>query len=199
MEKEVLTEEQKLDRRQKAVLYLRHRLQKGFLTRDQAPKEEEMTAMSEHFTQLEDFHDLEAKIIRETKIHKVLRAIIKLDSIPKDEEFKFKSRSKELLEIWDKTLDSQIDEAKNAKASAPAEPPATNGDAVAKTEETSKEPSAAPVEAADAGNDVKDEADGDLTMIDAKDEKDEKPTETGATEATETDEAAADEEETSAA
>lgn len=198
MEKEVLTEEQKLDRRQKAVLYLRHRLQKGFLTRDQAPKEEEMTAMSEHFTQLEDFHDLEAKIIRETKIHKVLRAIIKLASIPKDEEFKFKSRSKELLDIWDKTLDSQTDEARNAAASAPAEPPATNGDAAAKTEETSKEPSAAPVEAADAGDDVKDEADGDLTMIDAKDDKPTE-TETGATEATETDEPAADEEETSAA
>lgn len=164
---EVLTEEQRLDRRQKAVLYLRHKLQKGFLTRDQAPKEEEMLAMAEHFGPLEELHDLEAKIIRETKIHKVLRAIIKLDSIPKDEEFNFKSRSKELLDIWDKTLDAHIDDGKTAKTSAPA----TNGDAATKTGQASKEPSAAPVEAAGLGNDAKDEADGDLTIVEAKDDK----------------------------
>ncbi|GAB7347428.1 hypothetical protein MBLNU459_g4349t1 [Dothideomycetes sp. NU459] len=169
VEKEVLTEEQKLDRRQKAVLYLRHRLQKGFLTRDQTPKEEEMTAMAEHFGQLEEFHDLEAKIIRVTKIHKVLRAIIKLDSIPKEDEYKFKSRSKELLDIWDKTLDAHVDETKDATSENPMDAPATNGDTIEKAEETSKEPSAAPVEASDASKDATEEADGDLTMVDAKD------------------------------
>ena len=45
-------------RRQKEVLYLRHRLQKGLLTRDQAPKPEEMKLMSDYITKLESFPDL---------------------------------------------------------------------------------------------------------------------------------------------
>jgi hypothetical protein len=87
-----------------SVLYLRHRLQKGLLARDQAPKEEEMKEMSENFTSLEQHADLEPGIIRVTKINKVLRAIIKLTSIPKEEEYQFKKRSADLLAQWNKIL-----------------------------------------------------------------------------------------------
>lgn len=68
-EKKELTEAERLDQREKAILYLRHRLQKGFLSRDQAPKEEEMSAMAEFFGQLEKYENLEPSIIRTTKIH----------------------------------------------------------------------------------------------------------------------------------
>ncbi|KAI4790971.1 hypothetical protein E4T45_13067, partial [Aureobasidium sp. EXF-8846] len=51
-DEEPVTEAEKLERREKAVLYLRHRLQKGFLMRDQAPKEEEMATMDDFFNQL---------------------------------------------------------------------------------------------------------------------------------------------------
>jgi hypothetical protein len=89
---------------QKEVLFLRHKLQKGLLTRDQEPKEAEMKQMSEYVTTLEAFPNLEVSIIRETKINKVLKAILKLENIPKEDEFKFKPRSQVLLDKWNKLL-----------------------------------------------------------------------------------------------
>jgi hypothetical protein len=60
--------------------------------------------MSEFISKLETYADLEVSIIRTTKINKVLKAIIKLSSIPKDEDFNFKKRSHELLAKWNKIL-----------------------------------------------------------------------------------------------
>lgn len=128
-EKKELTEAERLDQREKAILYLRHRLQKGFLSRDQAPKEEEMSAMAEFFGQLEKYDNLEPSIIRTTKIHKVLKAIVKLASIPKDEEHSFKKRSADLLEIWNKRMEGESETA--AKPATEEKAPETNGDAAA--------------------------------------------------------------------
>jgi len=99
-----LSAEDKHIRKAKEVLFLRHKIQKGLLTRDQEPKEEEMKLMSDYITKLEGFPDLEVSIIRETKINKVLKAILKLDNIPKEDEFKFKPRSQVLLDKWNKLL-----------------------------------------------------------------------------------------------
>ncbi|EME44229.1 hypothetical protein DOTSEDRAFT_24304 [Dothistroma septosporum NZE10] len=118
-----LTQEQKLEQREKAILYLRHRLQKGFLSRDQAPQESEMASMAEFFSQLESYEDLEPAIIRGTKIHKVLKAIVKLAMVPRDEDFAFKKRSTALLEVWNKRMESDGD----AAPTAPAVKPETNG------------------------------------------------------------------------
>jgi hypothetical protein len=60
--------------------------------------------MSGYLAKLENHPDLEGDIIKATKIHKVLRAMIKLASIPKDEVHNFKKRSTELLQKWNKTL-----------------------------------------------------------------------------------------------
>lgn len=111
---------------QREVLFLRHKLQKGLLTRDQEPKEEEMLTMSDYIAKLESLPDLEVSIIRATKINKVLKAILKLNSIPKEEEFRFKPRSQALLETWNKFL--AIDgPATSAGATQPAQ--AVNGSA----------------------------------------------------------------------
>jgi hypothetical protein len=91
-------------KQQKEVLFLRHKLQRGLLTKDQGPKEEEMKTMSDFLAKLEALPDLEVSIIRATKINKVLKAILKLDSIPKEEELKFKPRSQALLDQWTKLL-----------------------------------------------------------------------------------------------
>ncbi|KYK55419.1 PWWP domain-containing protein [Drechmeria coniospora] len=91
---------------QKEVLYLRHKLQRGLLTREQQPREDEMKAMSDFITMLEGFVDLEVSIIRSTKINKVLKAILKLEAIPREEEFQFKKRSQSLLDKWNKLLAS---------------------------------------------------------------------------------------------
>lgn len=98
------TPEERHARKEKEVLFLRHKLQKGLLTRDQEPKEEEMKTMSDYIAKLEHLPDLEVSIIRATKINKVLKAILKMDNIPKESEFKFKSRSQALLDQWNKIL-----------------------------------------------------------------------------------------------
>ncbi|KAL4802924.1 hypothetical protein BDV18DRAFT_163448 [Aspergillus unguis] len=94
-------------RREREVLFTRHHLQKGFISRDKPPKEEEMAQMSGHFTKLENLDDLEVSIIRKTKIHKVLRMILKLPSIPRDEEFNFRKRALDILSKWKNVLDSE--------------------------------------------------------------------------------------------
>jgi len=66
-----------------------------------------MKQMSEFVTKLEGYADLEVSIIRVTKINKVLKAILKLATIPKEEEFQFKPRSQTLLDKWNKLLASE--------------------------------------------------------------------------------------------
>jgi hypothetical protein len=77
-----------------------------------------MSSMSEFITKLEGYADLEVSIIRATKINKVLKAILKLGTIPREEEFNFKTRSQALLDKWNKLLAVDQD--------APTTP-ATNG------------------------------------------------------------------------
>lgn len=66
--------------------------------------------MSNFVKKLEEYGDLEVSIIRGTKINKVLKAMIKLDSIPKDEEFHFRDRSLDLLNKWNKLLGTEVTE-----------------------------------------------------------------------------------------
>lgn len=63
-----------------------------------------MNPMSDFLAKLETFPDLEVSIIRATKINKVLKAILKLETIPKEDELKFKPRSQTLLDKWNKIL-----------------------------------------------------------------------------------------------
>lgn len=60
--------------------------------------------MSDYLVELENLPELEGSIIRATKIHKVLKAMIKLPSIPLDEDFQFQSRSINLLAKWNEIL-----------------------------------------------------------------------------------------------
>jgi hypothetical protein len=103
------------------------------LTKDQEPKAEEMSSMSEFVTKLEGYADLEVSIIRATKINKVLKAILKLGTIPREEEFNFKTRSQALLDKWNKLLAVDQD----------VPDPTTNGvkqDAKPDAQATSEEP-----------------------------------------------------------
>jgi hypothetical protein len=136
-----MTEEEALQKREKQILYLRHRLQKGFLARDQAPKDEDMSLMSDYLKQLEVHDDLEAEVIKKTKVHKVLKAIIKLETIPMEEDFNFKKRSNELLGKWSNSLaneaaepavTTEVDPAASNEAAEPVvankiDPAASNG------------------------------------------------------------------------
>jgi hypothetical protein len=106
-------------------LFVRHRLQKGFISRDHPPKEEEMSQMAGLFSKLEKIEDLEVSIIRETKIHKVLRMIVKLATIPRDEEFQFRKRAVDILSKWKNVLES--DRATPSQDKEKDEKPKANG------------------------------------------------------------------------
>jgi hypothetical protein len=94
-----------------------------------------MPQMSSYIKKLENYGDLEVSIIKATKINKVLKALVKLNTIPKDEEFKFRERSIEMLTKWNKLLGSEPAEADEKK-----DEPATNG--VHKEEKERSEPAA---------------------------------------------------------
>ncbi|RPB00828.1 hypothetical protein L873DRAFT_1678875 [Choiromyces venosus 120613-1] len=92
------------EKRTKEILYLRHRMQRGFLSKGKVPSIDDMPAMDKYFSVLEGHTDIDFDAIRTTKINKVLKAIVKLDNIPKEEEFRFRKRAIALLEIWEKIL-----------------------------------------------------------------------------------------------
>ncbi|KAL9108872.1 MAG: hypothetical protein Q9227_006403 [Pyrenula ochraceoflavens] len=186
---EKLTPEQALQKKEKEVLFLRHKLQKGFLTRDQMPQENEMPAMSNFIKKLEEYGDLEVSIIRTTKINKVLKALIKLDSIPKDEEFQFRHRSHELLSKWNTLLGTEQppSAAPTSKESPTTEQPTTNGvhageaengdEKAASTAQTEEaKPSAEPADANDATEQTSKDIPAGNATVEAKAEVEEKLT-----------------------
>ena len=81
-----------------------------------------MVNMADYLRQLEACEDLEGKIIRETKVYKVLKAIIKLDNIPQEELHNFKQRSSALLSKWNAVL-----AAADGEPTGKTTPAATNG------------------------------------------------------------------------
>ncbi|KAI0486244.1 hypothetical protein F4859DRAFT_528043 [Xylaria cf. heliscus] len=113
-----LTPEEKRARKEKEILFLRHRLQRGLLPREGSPVPDEMKQVSDFLAKLETFPDLDVSIIRVTKINKVLKAILKLETIPKEEEFQFKPRSQTLLDKWNILLASDGAPAPAAGASS---------------------------------------------------------------------------------
>ncbi|KAJ4383008.1 hypothetical protein N0V86_002235 [Didymella sp. IMI 355093] len=167
-----MTEEERLIKREKQILYLRHRLQKGFLSRDQAPKDEDMANMADYLKQLEQHEDLEADIIKKTKVHKVLKAIIKLDNIPKEEVHNFKSRSTELLNKWNGALASA--DGESAEKTTPA---ATNG---VKADDEKSESAKADTPAVEKKEETKEETKAETneeTKEESKEEAKAEPTE----------------------
>lgn len=167
VEPELTPEEQRL-KKEREILFLRHKLQKGLLNRDAPPEESQMAQMAEYINKLEGYPDLEVSIIKVTKINKVLKAILKLDAIPKESEFNFKARSSQLLSKWNHILDNAPKEPPAIAApAAPAEVNGlTNGDV--KSEHGEKQDSGVK-EASNGTNGIKAEAvktDEDVEMKD---------------------------------
>lgn len=140
-----------------------------------------MPQMSNYIKKLEHYADLEVTIIRQTKINKVLKALIKLNTIPRDEEFQFRKRSLELLTAWNKILGAEPPDAadiggeKEENAS-----PATNGIHAEKTEvpsEEKQEDAPAPAGKAAVEAEVEKAADTSATPADPIEEPKPAPTE----------------------
>lgn len=74
--------------------------------------------MSDYLEELENLKELEGSIIRATKIHKVLKQMIKLETIPLNEEYNFKERASKLLGKWNDVLsnDAPTEDKSESKA-----------------------------------------------------------------------------------
>lgn len=88
--------------------------------------------MAKFFDQLEKADDIDSGILKDTKIHKVMKGIVKLTGIPKDEEFHFKDRSAKLLDSWNKLLGESSDKPRPSTANGEKK---EDGEADAKTDE----------------------------------------------------------------
>jgi hypothetical protein len=86
---------------------LRHKLQKGLLTKGQLPKEENIHEMSSYLGKLEGLGSPPGSAISNTKICKVLKSIKNLKEIPRDDELHIKKRAENLLDKWKPILDAQ--------------------------------------------------------------------------------------------
>ncbi len=135
-----------------------------------------MPQMSTFIKKLEGYADLEVSIIRNTKINKVLKALIKLNTIPRDEEFQFRKRSLDLLSQWNKILGAEPTDAETTTDKDGKASPATNG----VHEEKSEEPTEAKKDEASASTEKPAETSEEKAVADAELEKpaDEKPAET---------------------
>ncbi len=99
------------------VLYYRHVLQRRFLARDRRPKADDMQTADVVFTGLTGMGKIERKIVRITKIDKVLEEILKLNNIPKNDQYKFTERSNALIAKWGQRAVKKInqEERKNLR------------------------------------------------------------------------------------
>ncbi|KAF4563237.1 hypothetical protein EYR36_003676 [Pleurotus pulmonarius] len=80
----------------------RCKLQKCFLIPKNPPKEEDMPAMHDTFTTIENFPNMKPEYLQFSKLAKVMRHISSLGDgvLPRDGEFRFRSRAAMLAEKW---------------------------------------------------------------------------------------------------
>lgn len=126
-----------------------------------------MSVMNDHVKQLEQDPNLEVSIIRNTKINKVMKAILKLPTIPKEDTYHFKDRSSKLLATWNAILGTPAETVTTPTAESK---PVVNGDS--HIADASKAHGATPAEKdepvetkTDLGNAAGDE--GDVAKSDA--------------------------------
>lgn len=153
-----------------------------------------MPQMASYIKKLEAYGTLEVGIIRNTKINKVLKGIVKLNTIPKDEEYHFRERAVKMLGEWNVLLGAEPAEADKQDSAKDDKdtPTATNGlhkeaeeKAEEKIEDKVEEPQENTVPAEEAVEKISAEVDADagekVAAIDEM-EKQEQPAEEAKTE-----------------
>ncbi len=111
----------RIKRRIKEVWFIRHKLQKGLLQPPTFPNEEELEKINLVFIRLENIKDMEFDVIKDTKINKVLKAIVKTPNLEFKESFKYHERSLKLLRAWNPVIVSNNDgHHRTASSSSPA-------------------------------------------------------------------------------
>ncbi|KAF9241853.1 hypothetical protein BU15DRAFT_44615 [Melanogaster broomeanus] len=93
----------RLDPEARKVREWRHRLQKALLGSKGLPSSEEMPALDQLFTTVEQYeHPNLINFLSFSKIGKVMRhiAALPVEKVPRDDEFKFRVRAKALVDKW---------------------------------------------------------------------------------------------------
>ncbi|KAL7415413.1 hypothetical protein BDY24DRAFT_382883 [Mrakia frigida] len=83
----------------------RHKLQRAFLGKA-PPTEKDMPSADQMFTIIEAYNAMTITQLQVSKIGKVMRKIAALPSIPREEEFNFKTRAAKLMGKWQTQLNS---------------------------------------------------------------------------------------------
>jgi hypothetical protein len=126
-----------------------------------------MDSMNQQMKQLEQYPDLDAGIIKSTKINKVLKAILKLEDIPLESMYNFKDRSSHLLAVWAPALG--LDPISAGAEPASSTLPTTNGFSHEKVE--SEAPTDEPVKTTDAAEAVPESAEAAGSSAEINDAK----------------------------
>ncbi|KAL0571764.1 hypothetical protein V5O48_010193 [Marasmius crinis-equi] len=107
----------------------RHILQKTFLNSLKGPpKESEMPRMDQLFTTIEAYENMDVDYLTYSKLVKIMRhiAVATDDKVPKDGEYRFRERSKKLVDrwypIWWNAKDARTKEVERAAASESSVP-----------------------------------------------------------------------------
>ncbi|KAI9771647.1 MAG: hypothetical protein M1840_001862 [Geoglossum simile] len=96
-----------LGKKMAKIYFIRHRVQKILMpTHNEIPNEVVLNQISEYFASLEGHTHIEEKIFQQSKIHKVMRGIVALHSVPGDDKYHFKRRARALLLQWGKPVAS---------------------------------------------------------------------------------------------
>lgn len=92
--------EEHLDPETKKVKEWRHKVQKVFLGKDGTINPEEMPAADSTFKTVEEYDGMTTEHLRTTKIGKVMKRVMQLSEIPRDDEFHFRDRAEKLCAKW---------------------------------------------------------------------------------------------------
>lgn len=95
------------------------------MSRDHLPIEAELPGLSRFLSKLESFGELPASILLTTKIHKVCKAVLKLENVPGDDIYQFKARFSALRDIYCKTLIQSEQQSGARTGDTPANPQTT--------------------------------------------------------------------------
>ncbi|KZT71650.1 hypothetical protein DAEQUDRAFT_91074 [Daedalea quercina L-15889] len=107
----------------------RHKLQKAFLNQKAVPKDEDMPALDQLFSTVENYQNMSIQYLTFSKIGKVMRHINALpkDKVPRDDEFHFKDRAKSLVDKWHDILNENKGKPNGAAAAGESAKVVTNG------------------------------------------------------------------------
>lgn len=146
--------EESLDPETRKVKEWRHKVQKVFLGRDGTINAEDMPSADATFKVIEEYDGMTADHLRTTKIGKVMKRVMQLTEIPRDDEFHFKDRAEKLCAKWGAIIaggETAVAAPKEPSAEGSGEPAKENGDTATHAQpEAKSEPEAAPADAAPA-------------------------------------------------